>query len=85
MDNESRRDMDAGFRRMELKLMDMESKMRDQFHKMNLKLIKAEGKASSRFHKMNFKVESTGMNMIGTLVIFGIILVFSTIYIIILK
>ena len=85
MDNESRRDMEAGFRRMELGLMDIESKMRDKFHEMNLKLMKMEGKANSRFHKLNSRVENTGMNMTGALVILGIIFVFSIIYIAILK
>jgi len=85
MDNENRRDIEAGLHRMELRLMGMESKMND-------KLTETKSEMRSRFHeidlkfiRMNGKLGNMELTIKGGLVILGMVLVFSTIYIILLK
>ncbi len=85
MDNENRRDIEAGLHRMELRLMGMESKMND-------KLTETKSEMRSRFHEIDLKFIRTNgklgnmeLTIKGGLVILGMVLVFSTIYIILLK
>lgn len=85
MDYESRRDIEAGFHKMELRLMNMESKMHDRFIKTEGRIREGFHETNLKFIRMNSKLENTGMNMTGALVILGIIFVFSIIYIAILK